>query len=148
MARPPAPMTKIRSLLMLAALLWGLQSPAFGAVDVIVNNDVPLRQISENTLRAIYTLRQTRWPDGRPVQVFVLADDDPLHGEFAKGLLGMYPYQLRQIWDQMTFSGMGQAPVQLSSQTEMLRRVAATPGAIGYISIPAGNEHVHILSIR
>lgn len=141
-------MTRIHPLLMLVALFWGLQSPAVGAVDVIVNPDVHMRQISENSLRAIYTLRQTRWPDGQPIQVFVLADDDPLTAEFAKTLLGMYPYQLRQIWDQMTFSGMGQAPMQLSSPAEMLRRVAATPGAIGYISNVTGGEHVRILPLR
>ena len=141
-------MTRFRPLLLLAALFWGLQSAAAWAVDVIVNRDVPLHQISENTLRAIYTLRQTRWPGGQPIQVFALPDDDPVHAEFAKGLLGMYPYQLRQIWDQMTFSGMGQAPVQLPSQAEMLRRVAATPGAIGYVAAPIGNEHVSVLPIR
>ena len=141
-------MTRLRQLLMLAAMFWGLQSAAAGAVDVIVNRDVPLHEISENALRAIYTLRQTRWPDGQPIQVFVLADDDPLHTEFAKTLLGMYPYQLRQIWDQMTFSGMGQAPMQLSSQAEMLRRVAATPGAIGYVAAPAANKHVNVLPVR
>ena len=141
-------MTRLRQLLMLAAMLWGLQSAAAGAVDVIVNRDVPLHEISENALRAIYTLRQTRWPDGQPIQVFVLADDDPLHTEFAKTLLGMYPYQLRQIWDQMTFSGMGQAPMQLSSQAEMLRRVAATPGAIGYVAAPTANKHVNVLPVR
>ena len=141
-------MIRLRPLLLLALLVLGLQPPAAAAVDVIVNRDVALPQISENTLRAIYTLRQTRWPDGRPIHVFVLADDDPLHAEFAKSLLGMYPYQLRQIWDQMTFSGMGQAPVQLPSQAEMLRRVAATPGAIGYVAAPIGNEHVSVLPIR
>ncbi len=142
-------MTKLRLLLMLAALFVGLQSPAATAVDVIVNADLPLHRISENTLRAIYTLRQTRWPDGQPVRVFVLPDDDPLHAAFAKGVLGMYPYQLRQVWDQMTFSGMGQAPVQVSRQAEMLRRVAATPGAIGYVSsTPPANEHVRVLQIQ
>ena len=141
-------MIRLRPLLLLALLVLGLQPPAAAAVDVIVNRDVALPQISENTLRAIYTLRQTRWPDGRPIHVFVLADDDPLHAEFAKSLLGMYPYQLRQIWDQLTFSGMGQAPEQLSSQGEMLRRVAATAGAIGYAAAPIGNEHVRLLPVR
>lgn len=141
-------MIRLPPLPMLVLLVLGLQSAAAGAVDVIVNRDVPLPQISENTLRAIYTLRQTRWPDGQPIQVFVLSDDNPLHAEFAKSLLGMYPYQLRQIWDQLTFSGMGQAPEQLSSQGEMLRRVATTPGAIGYVAAPIGNEHVRILPVR
>lgn len=141
-------MVRLRPLLTLALLVLGLQPALAGAVDVIVNRDVQLPQISENTLRAIYTLRQTRWPDGQPIHVFVLADDDPLHAEFAKSLLGMYPYQLRQIWDQLTFSGMGQAPEQLSSQGEMLRRVAATAGAIGYAAAPMENEHVRLLPVR
>ncbi len=35
------------------------------------------------------------WPDGTPIRVFVLPDDDPLSDQFYREQLGMYSYVLR-----------------------------------------------------
>lgn len=103
------------------------------AQHIIVNDGVDLRTIDRNRARLIFTARITQWPDHKPVKVFVLPDDAPLHQDFAKGVLEVYPYQLRRNWDRQVFSGTGQAPVQVSSEQEMIERVGSTLGAIGYI---------------
>jgi hypothetical protein len=60
----------------------------------------------------------------------------------------MFPYQLRRVWDRQLFSGTGQAPSVVTSQDEMLRRVAATPGAIGYVASLPANAPVRHLEVR
>lgn len=109
-------------------------APITKADTVIVNPTLVDLQLSKTTLRAIFAMRISQWPDGTPVNVFVLDDEHPLHIHFCKSLLGMFPYQLRRIWDQQAFSGTGIKPSRVNNEAEMRRRVANTPGAIGYIS--------------
>lgn len=90
-------------------------------------------KLSPAAIREIFFMRQRAWPDGTPIQVFVLPDDDPIHRRFAKEVLGVYPFQLRAAWDRLIYSGTGQAPIQVPSLREMAERLAHTPGAIGYV---------------
>jgi len=118
------------------------------AVEVIVNQSVTTRSMSKYKLRTLFGMRQPAWPDGEQVRVFVLPDDNPLHRQFAKQTLGVFPHQLRRAWNNLLFSGLAQAPTEVANEQEMLERIANTPGAVGYA--PAGEEHAqtHILSIR
>jgi len=80
-------------------------------------------------------MRQTEWPDGSAIRVFVLEDKKNAHIVFCKDVLGMFPYQLRRVWDRQVFSGTGTAPILVESEQEMLQRVAETKGAIGYLIV-------------
>ena len=105
---------------------------------MIVNPEVGVTLMSTDEARLYVTMRHKAWPNGVPVKVFVLPDEDPLHRAFANAVLGMFPYQLRRVWDRQLFSGTGQAPITVATEEEMVRRVATTPGAMGYVdSVPA-----------
>jgi ABC-type phosphate transport system substrate-binding protein len=118
---------------LLAMILLCAVPPAAPAVDVLVNAGEPEQEITRSKLRGIFGMRLRAWPDGMPVRVFVLDDNDSLHQEFSKAVLQIYPYQLRQNWDRLLYSGTGQPPVLVGSEAEMLKRVSETPGAIGYV---------------
>lgn len=107
--------------------------PAF-AVEVVVHAAQPDSSVSRSLVRGIFGMRVRAWPDGAPVRVFVIDDAQPLHQEFCKSVLQMYPYQLRQNWDRLLYSGTGQPPVVVGSEEELLKRVAETPGAVGYVT--------------
>ncbi len=93
-------------------------------------------------------MRLKNWPDGTLVKVFVLPDNHDLHSRFANEVLGLYPYQLRRVWDRQIFSGTGQAPITASSEQEILDRIAATPGAIGYTETLFDNPRIRVLEVR
>lgn len=80
--------------------------------------------------------------------VFVLPDDHPLHQAFCKKLLGVYPHQLRRIWDRGVFSGTGQAPIEVDTLEEMQKRIATTEGAIGYTDKGQPDALVKTVPIR
>jgi hypothetical protein len=126
----------------IAACLWGgaassadngdHQAPdSDPGVQVIVNRSVDVPSLSQYKLRTVFGMRLSSWPDGKAVQVFVLPDDHPLHRRFAKQRLGVFPHQLRRAWNNLIYSGLGQAPTVVASEQEMRDRVARTPGAIG-----------------
>jgi hypothetical protein len=119
---------------LLAALLMILiVSPMAYAQQVYVNSGVSQPPNDRQTLRAIFSMRLRTWPDGTPITVFVLAMTNPVHVDFCKEVLGVFPHQLQRAWDRLVYSGTGQAPVEVNSLEEMQRRVRETPGAIGYL---------------
>lgn len=93
----------------------------------------PQDALSRDILRSIFTMRLSAWPDGSRIQVLVLPDDNPLHRQFSKNVLGLFPYQLRRVWDQGVFSGTGEAPTEVESIESMRTLLQQTPGAIGYL---------------
>lgn len=133
---------------MLLFLALGTPSCSTFAVEVIAHISVASKTQATNVTRALFGMRQTSWADGTPVRVFVLPDKHPLHGEFCKEILNMYPYQLRQSWDRLIYSGTGQAPTEVLSEEEMFARVSSTPGAIGYVrKVNTNAPPVHLIAI-
>ncbi|OQW40580.1 MAG: hypothetical protein A4S08_04260 [Proteobacteria bacterium SG_bin4] len=121
---------------------------AENSYEIVANPGVNEKILTVNSLRSIFSMRLKTWPDGTKIRVFVLSDDDELHQIFSKEKLNVFPYQLRSTWDRLVFSGTGQAPTKVSSNEEMLAKIASTPGAIGYLWKANINENVNVLEIK
>lgn len=121
-------------LMFLAAAGWNAPTSAddAGMVEIITSPDRAHVPIDRAFVRAVFTLRTRTWPDGTPVRVFVLPDDDSTHQRFCNERLGIYPYRLRDAWDRAVFTGTGLSPRTVNSLDEMRASVRRTPGAIGY----------------
>ncbi|MDP2833178.1 MAG: hypothetical protein Q8Q28_07780 [Pseudomonadota bacterium] len=123
-----------------AGLAWG--------VELIVHPGVAAMEVSRPLARLIFGAKVTSWADGSRIRVFVMPDESPLHQEMAKGILDLYPYQLRAAWDRVIYTGIGQAPIQVANESEMRKQVATTPGAIGYVGRIYSNDKVRALPVR
>ncbi len=117
-------------------------------VQPIINAQNTQTDISRNGLSAIFKMRLRQWADGEPVTVFVLEDENPVHKQFSKQILNVFPHQFRRIWNKAVFSGSGQAPITLMSVEEMKEKIANTPGSIGYLSPDQLDDRIKILDIR
>lgn len=131
---------------MIGNLLYGAELASDPIV--IVHPSVAIQSLSRNEARAIFAMRRRIWPNGVPIQVFVLPDDRPLHQAFCKQILNIYPHQLRRIWDRGVFSGTGQAPIEVETLEEMQRQVASVAGAIGYVDRAYLNASVKAVTVR
>ncbi len=139
----------VRRLICHAFALWAVCGMVrAAAADVIANANISAMRLNAAELRNLYLLRQTQWPNGQPVVLFVLPDDNPLHEGFAKEKLGLYPYRLRQVWDRLSLSGMATPPVEVRDENEMRARVRATPGAIGYVNKGSSNDTYKIMRLE
>lgn len=120
---------------------------ANGEPVVIVNSRVGISSADSATLRGIFSMAIRAWPDRTPVRVFVLPTGSPIHGQFCRTVLGLYPYQLQRAWDRLLFAGVGTRPTVVTSLQEMLERVRTVPGAIGYIdSVPdVGTNQIKVV---
>lgn len=115
-------------------------------VEIIVNASVPDKSYTEQEVRSIFAMQRRIWTNGKKIQVFVLADDNPLHREFTKTKLNMFPHQFRRIWDRMLFSGTGQSPRQVASPAKMIEKISTVPNSIGYAGSPPENKNIRILN--
>ena len=132
----------------LAALLLLSVSLQATAVEVVVNSSIEEHTIPLSTLRSIFSMRMTQWPDGTPIRVFVLGDKNPNHAAFSKQVLGVFPHQLRRAWNRQIYSGTGQAPNKVETAEEMRNQIEKTPGAIGYLPEEQVNGHIRTIEIE
>ncbi|WP_227875967.1 hypothetical protein [Kushneria konosiri] len=130
-------------------LLWcGPVVHAQESLVLIANPSTSPGNMTRETVRAIFAMRQRTLPSGEAAHVFVLPDKHPLHVRFTKEMLGVYPHQLRLSWDRLVFSGTGQAPNEVGSVEEMRQRVASTPGGLGYLNKGAVDDSVSVFSVE
>jgi len=131
-------------------LLSSISSTVY-AIEVITHLSVNKPMLTTAQLRRIYTMRQIQWSDGIRITVFVLPRQHALHLRFSKEQLQMFPYQLDRIWNKLTYSGLGVAPIMLNTPEELIKAVQNTPGAIGYVDYvePVKDEEiVHVVKIK
>ena len=60
----------------------------------------------------------------------------------------MFPYQLDRIWNKLTYSGLGVAPIIVNTPKELLDAIIKTPGAIGYVESIKDEEVAHVVKIK
>ena len=105
---------------------------------VVAHTAVAVERLSKSQLRSIYLKRQVIWPNGDKIKVYMLPAKSLTHQQFSQINLQMFPYQLEQTWQKLTYSGIGTPPVEVATAEQMLQLIQTTPGAIGYL--PYGNE--------
>jgi TonB family protein len=117
-----------------------------GEVKVIANAAINSASISESELRSVFLLQRKTLKDGTAVEP-VLQKRGPVHDAFCKHFLSRDGEEIRIYYDGIVFTGKGSMPKQLNSDADVLKYVARTPGAIGYVSSSASADGVKVLMI-
>jgi len=60
----------------------------------------------------------------------------------------MFPYQLDRIWNKLTYSGLGVAPITVDTPKELMDAIRLTPGSIGYAENIKGEEAINVIRIK
>jgi ABC-type phosphate transport system substrate-binding protein len=100
--------------------------------------------IKKSVLLDFYACDIKKWSDGQPVIVFDLKPQGGVKTTFYS-YLGKSSSRMKSIWLKKMLSGEGDPPVAMNSEEELLRKVAATAGAIGFVSKVKVRENVKIL---
>ncbi len=116
-------------------------------VQVVVNASVPKQSVSVDQIRRIFSMRQTVWANDQLIKVYVLTNQHQTHKNFSTQVLGMFPYQLDRIWNKLVYSGLGEEPIKVNSEQEMLEKISQNPGAIGYVMGQVSANSVHVIDV-
>jgi hypothetical protein len=118
-----------------------------GDVIVIVNAGNPIRELQRDQVAAYFLRRRATWPSGARVDPVDLPPDSPARSAFSRDVLRRSPGAVSAYWVQEIFAGRSEPPEVKSSEASVVSYVAATPGAIGYVTTMPSGGAVHALVI-
>ena len=130
-----------------AAWLWAAVSGGAAELMLIANPSVSASVISPEDTRCVFLATRTSLSDGSHVTP-VLQKSGAVHETFVRRYLGKSEAGLETYYRSLVFSGRALMPVTLPSDAEVIRYVARTKGAIGYISSNAALTGVKRLEIQ
>lgn len=124
-----------------------LFSSAQGDIMIIANKDVPVSTLSKNEIRSIFLGEKVKWSNNQKI-IFVILKSD-VHNAFLKEYVGNTASQYRNYWRKMVFTGKSKSPKSFNNMDKLIRYIANTSGAIGYIPSQAyQEERVKTISVK
>ncbi len=130
-------------------LFAAFSMPSFAtAVDLVIiaNPTVPVSSLNRSALADIYNGYKGRWDNGQKIKV-VMLKQGATHEVFAESVVQLSPAKLKNLWKKVIFSGAGSPPKVVHSEEQCVEFVAATNGAIGYISSATAHEGVKVIEV-
>ncbi len=128
---------KIRKIALLLIFLCALSARAeehapILAVVVSAQQTTDNLKLTPNSLKLIYLRKQLYWPSGKRIVPVNLHTEHPLRSRFSQSVLGSLPKMQIDYWNGLYFNGI-QPPYSVNSEEAVLRYIAQTPDAIGYV---------------
>lgn len=123
--------------LLLAAILCACLPAAHAAgneevLAVIVPQGFADETVTAQELGLIFKRKKLFWDDGSRIQPVNMPSDHPLRRQFSLRVMKSQPESQSQYWNSMYYHGVF-PPHVVGSSEAMLRYVAETRGAIGYV---------------
>lgn len=137
---------KIRWFILLSGLISCWSAARAQDVVLVANPDLQISSISEADLRAIFLGTKTRL-EGGVHAVPVTLKGGSVHEVFLKHHLGETPDEFRTQWRKSVFTGQGAMPRAFETEAALIEYVAATPGALGYVSHVSPHDNVKCIPI-
>ncbi len=131
------------SLLLVTTALARETQPYQGTIAVIINKQKTLKQLKlkPENLNPIFWRKQRYWPEGLPIKPVNLDAQHPMRNHFSQTILGSLPNAQIDYWNGQYFNGI-RPPYSVKSEEAILRYVAKTKGAIGYVDACQVDERV------
>jgi len=145
MAPGPHTMRMLGVALLVGLAPWQARAGADAGIAVVSAPDGPHIASDRANLRDIFLKRIVIDDRGMALVPLNLPADDPVRLAFSVGLLGGRPESLDRYWSERYFHGTS-PPYVVQSQEAMLRFIAETPGAIGYVASCRVDDRVQVLT--
>jgi ABC-type phosphate transport system substrate-binding protein len=133
--------------LLLLALAVGPASAEGDFLAVVVAAERPLEAVDPETLTLIYLRKKQFWRDGRRIQPVNFPVEHPARRQFSGTVLNQSSVTLADYWNEQYFHGV-LPPHVVQSTAAMLRFVAQTNGAVGYLPYCEVPRSLRILLVQ
>lgn len=141
---------KLRISLSLSLVLVLLMSGAVleaGEILIIANPGVPQDSLDRAVVSDVFKGDKTQWDNGSKINVVMLKEGS-VHEAFVRDIVGTTPEKLRDLWKKAIFTGIGTAPRILKTEKDVVKAVAETEGAVGYVSRSVPHDGVKIMAVK
>jgi ABC-type phosphate transport system substrate-binding protein len=107
----------------------------FSEVFIISNPGIRISTLDNLDVKEIFTGKRTRWDSDAKIIIATLYDSE-VHRKFLEQFVKKTPFQFKNYWRSKVFTGEGMLPKTFQNEESLIEFVAATRGAVGYISTP------------
>ena len=135
-------MTLFKSLL--TGLVIAASSSAYADVAVIVN-PANSNSLSDADISRAFLGKLKTFEDGQSILAVNGKANSESRVEFEQKVLKKSSAQVKAYWSKRLFTGKGKPPQELASDSEVLKLVASTPNAIGYVDASQADASVKVL---
>ena len=127
-----------------------LRCAGAGAADVVavVSAKSRVTALNADQVADIFLGKTSHFPDGTQATPVDQSEDSPARERFYAQFTGKSPAQVKAYWSKMIFTGRGQPPRQVPSNTDAKKFVAQNPNAIGYIEVSQVDDSVRVVDGR
>lgn len=102
-------------------------------------------RLDKGTVQRIFLSKEKSFSNGKEaVPINIEAPADPRQA-FDQNIIEKNESQIRSYWSTVMFSGKGAMPKEVPDQQEVLKLVASTPNAIGYVSSDQVTDKVKVV---
>jgi ABC-type phosphate transport system substrate-binding protein len=122
--------------------------PVPPAFKVIVHPRNPVRSVSQAFLAEAFFKQAMRWEGGEGIQPVDLPLAAPTRQAFSSSVLKRSVPAVRAYWLQRIFSGRQVPPLELESDTAVVRYVLGSPGAVGYVSAQTNTAAAKVIPVQ
>ncbi len=120
-----------RTLVLSSLLLF--TAIAHAGVAIIVNPEVPDSNLIESQIAKIYLGKLKSYSNGQTIHAGDLPKRSAIRHDFYKRVVKKSERSMNRYWSKLKYTGKGKPPKQLGSNRDIIKWVARTDGAIGYI---------------
>jgi len=133
----------------LAAILFSCSFSANAEELVIIVNKLnPVNTLTKSAVKKYFFKDLTLWGNGVKVVPVDYVDTHPLAKKFSLNVLNMELDKKSHKLIANTFSGKSTPPVTLATEDDVIAKVAAQHGAIGYVSASANTDSVKVITLQ
>jgi hypothetical protein len=109
---------------------------------VIVEKNNSVASLSSADLLKVFKFDRAKWPDGKNI---VLVLRDPSTPEMKTAINSLYHMQPAEF--KSLLASHNKAVIMVTSEDEMLKAVAAIPGAVGLVDVYSITERVKVVRV-
>jgi ABC-type phosphate transport system substrate-binding protein len=114
---------------------------------VIANVSNPISTMSISEASKLFLRKRTRWPNGQSAQPVDQFESSAVRRRFSNVIHGMDVWSVKSYWQEVVFSGKGDAPPERASDAQIIAFVKANPNAIGYVAIATPTDSVKPITV-
>jgi ABC-type phosphate transport system substrate-binding protein len=115
---------------------------------IIVHPGNSSASLDRRFLAEAFLKKTTRWPDGELIRPVDLPPDSAVRHRFTEDALNRSVAAVKSYWQQQIFAGRSVPPAELNGEEEVVKYVARSPGAVGYVAAVGELAGVKVVSVR
>ncbi len=137
--------TLLNVLFVLVFFSLSLQAQTY---QIVVHESVAISELDREEVSKIFLKEIKNWDDGSKIIPIDQNARSSTRALFSEDIHGRAVGAIRSHWQQAAFSGAGTAPVERSSDADVIAFVKNNPGAIGYVSGSADVSSLKIITVK